>query len=296
MVSVETKFRWTLLTAIGPIAWGSTYFVTREFLPIGHPLWGAVIRALPAGLLLLMVRPRLPKGAWWWRSLVLGALNMGAFFALVYLAAQLLPTSIATTVMATSPIVMMLFAWALLSQRPSLLPLIGAGLGILGVTIMLATATGSVNPIGVLASVGALVMSSFGYILSTRWSTPGIDVLASTSWQLIAGGLMLLPFALTVEGPPPALDGTAILGFAYVSIIATALAFVAWFAGLRRLEAGTVGLIGLLNPVTGVLLGTLVAGEVLTLRQLLGLAIVGVGILLGQPALRRLAARRRIAS
>lgn len=55
-----------------------------------------------------------------------------------------------------------------------------------------------------------------------------------------------------------------------------------WFTGLRKLSAGTVGLIGLLNPVTGVLLGTLIAGETLSIRQLCGIALVIAGIVLGQ--------------
>ena len=85
------------------------------------------------------------------------------------------------------------------------------------------------------------------------------------------------------EGAPPALDGAALGGFAYVGLVATALAFTAWFTGLRHLSAATVGLIGLLNPVTGVLLGVLVSGEVLTLRQVLGLALVLLGIALSRP-------------
>lgn len=65
--------------------------------------------------------------------------------------------------------------------------------------------------------------------------------------------------------------------------MATALAFATWFAGLRRLPAATVGPLGLLNPVTGVLLGTVVAGETLTPRQLCGLLLAVGGIFLGRP-------------
>jgi probable blue pigment (indigoidine) exporter len=140
-----------------------------------------------------------------------------------------------------------------------------------------------VHPLGVIASLAAMLLSSVGYVLATRWSD-GVDVFSSTSWQLIAGGLLVAPFAFALEGPPPQLDGPAIAGFAFVTVVATALAFVGWFSGLRHLGAGTVGLLGLLNPVAGVLLGTIVAGEVLTLRQALGLAIVLAGILLGQSA------------
>ncbi|MFB6717186.1 DMT family transporter [Streptomyces sp. NPDC056237] len=279
---MEATFRWVLITAIAPVAWGTNYFVTHAYLPAGHPLYGAAIRALPAGLLLLAVRRERPRGPWWWKSLVLGALNMGGFFALVYVAAQLLPTSTASTVMATSPMVMMLIAWALLAERPRLLPLAGAAVGLGGVCLMLLGGTASTDVRGVLASVAAMLMSSLGYVLAKRWGAE-VDVLASTAWQLIAGGLLLLPLAALVEGAPPALDGPAVLGFGYVTVVATALAFAAWFAGLRHLPAATVGLVGLLNPVTGVLLGTALAGEALTPRQLCGAALVLAGILLGRP-------------
>lgn len=283
---MEANFRWAAVTAVAPIAWGSTYFVTKHFLPSDYPLWGGVLRALPAGLLLLLIRRRLPRGVWWWRSLVLGTLNMGAFFVLVYLAAQLLPTSVASTIMATSSLVMMLFAWLVLSERPLVLPLIGAAAGIGGVCLMVLRGDDTIRPLGVLASLSAMVMSSAGYVLAKKWNAQG-DVLSSTSWQLIGGGLMVIPFAVAVEGGPPAMSGSAVLGFAYVSIVATAIAFAAWFTGLRHLGAGTVGLVGLLNPVTGVLLGASLAGDRLSSQQIGGLVLVLLGVLVGQPVVRR---------
>ncbi|MDJ1137285.1 DMT family transporter [Streptomyces iconiensis] len=283
---MEATLRWALVTAVAPVAWGTNYYVTREFLPPQHPLYGAAFRALPAGLLLLALARARPHGAWWWKALVLGVLNMGGFFALVYVAAQLLPTSLASTIMATSPLAMILIAWPLLAERPRLAPLSGAAIGIGGVCLMLFAGASGASGAGVLASVAAMVMSSCGYILATRWSRAADrpEVLALTSWQLLAGGALLLPAAALAEGAPPALDAPAALGFGYVSVVATALAFVAWFAGLRHLPASAVGLIGLLNPVTGVLLGTTLAGEILTPRQACGLALVFAGILLGRPA------------
>ena len=289
---MEASFRWVTVTAVAPVAWGSNYYVTREFLPTGSPLWGATIRALPAGILLLLMARRLPTGAWWCRSLVLGVLNVGAFFVLIYVAAQILPTSVASTVMATSPVVMMLLAWLLVSERPQLLHLFGAAVGIGGVALMVLAGVGRIDPVGVLASGAAMVMSSVGYVLSKRWSGE-VPVLAMTSWQLLAGGLVLLPIAALVEGSPPTLDGPAVIGFGYVTLIATALAFAAWFAGLRHLPAGTVGLVGLLNPVTGVLLGTVLAHDVLDPEQIAGIVLVLAGVLLGQPAVGRWRARRR---
>ena len=278
---MEASLRWTLVTAIAPIAWGTNYYVTREFLPPGHALYGGAIRALPAGLVLLALRRELPKGEWWWKALVLGVLNVGAFFVLIYLAAQLLPTSVASVVMALSPVALMALAWGLASERPRLLPLCGAVIGTAGVALMMLSGQAAVNPAGLLASVAAMVMSSLGYVLAKRWGA-GVDLIASTSWQLLAGGLVLVPVAIAVEGAPPALDAGSLLGFGYVVVVATALAFVAWFTGLRHLPAGTVGLVGLLNPVTGVLLGAGLAGEALTTRQGFGLALVFAGLLASQ--------------
>lgn len=92
------------LTALAPAIWGTTYVVTTEFLPPGRPLLAAVVRALPAGLALVVVTRRLPKGDWWWRALVLGALNIGAFFALLFVAAYRLPGGVAATIGAVQPL------------------------------------------------------------------------------------------------------------------------------------------------------------------------------------------------
>jgi probable blue pigment (indigoidine) exporter len=285
---MEDKWRWMLVTAIAPVAWGSNYFVTAQFLPEGSPLWGATLRALPAGLLLVLLARTLPRGSWWWRSAVLGALNVGGFFILIYVASQLLPSSVAATIMATSAGVLMLLAWPLLGEQPRLAGILGAVLGFGGVCLLLVGDGVTLAPWGVAASLLAMLMSSTGFVLTKRWA-PSESPLTVTSWQLVAGGLLVLPVAVLVEGTPPALDAPALAAFAYVIVVATALAFVAWFAGLRRLPAGTVGVIGLLNPVTGVLLGTMLAAEAFGLRQLLGTSLVVGGVIIAsrQPSMRR---------
>ncbi|MFD7133833.1 DMT family transporter [Streptomyces sp. NPDC059894] len=278
---MEASFRWVCATAVAPVAWGANYYVTRAFLPADHPLWGAALRALPAGVLLLAVARERPRGVWWWRSAVLGVLNTSAFFVLVYVASQLLATSTASMVMALSPVVLTLGAWALLGERPRVTHLVAAGVGLAGVVLMLGGPGGQVRPAGVAASVAAMLVSAAGFLLSKRWDTgPGVP--AVTAWQLTVGGVILLAAAGAVEGPPPVVDGAAVAAFAYTSVVATALAFLAWFAGLRRLPAGTVGLIGLLNPVTGVLLGTTLAAEGLSFTQVAGMGLVVAAVVGGR--------------
>lgn len=276
----DIRWRWVALTAIAPIAWGSTYFVTRHALPHDHALWGALIRSLPAGILVLLVVRRRPRGSWWWRSVILGALTVGGLNVLVYIAAQRLPSSLAATIMSTSAAALALLSWIVLRERPRLAAALGAIVGIAGVVLLLQPGGGPVDAGGVVASVVAMLSSSLGFVLTRRWGS-GIPPLTMTAWQLIAGSLVVAPFALLIEGAPPALDGDAVLGFAYVIVIATALAYAAWFAGLSRLPAAVVGLIGLLNPVTGVVLGVAIAGEPFGPLQLVGLLLVLAGVASG---------------
>ena len=277
MSSVEAK--WIALTAVAPVAWGANYVVTRQLLPADAPLWGSALRALPAGLVLLAIARTLPRGAWWWRSAVLGTMNVGAFFLLVYVAAQLLPSSIAASVMALAPLAMAGFGWLLLSERPTPLLLGGSVAGIVGVLLLVGGGSGAIDAVGVATALAALVLSCAGAVLTKRWSDDGTSLLAMTSWQLVAGGGVLALAAALVEGAPPALDARAASGFAFTSLVATAIAYLCWFGGLARLRAATVGVIGLLNPVTGVLLGALVADERFTAAQVAGIALVLAGIL-----------------
>lgn len=236
-----------------------------------------MIRALPAGLILLLIARRLPHGEWWWKSLVLGALNVGGFFVLIFVAGARLPSSLAASLMSTSAAVMMLFAWLLLRQRPTLAATLGALSGIGGVALMMGVGSGPVDAWGVAASLGAMASSSLGFILAARWGS-GLPATTVTAWQLTLGGLMIVPFAAGFEGAPPHLDPPAVLGFAYVTVIATALGYVVWFRGLQKLPAATVGMIGLLNPVTGVALGVAFAGEVFGAPQVIGFVLVLTGV------------------
>ena len=110
--------KWIVITAVAPVVWGANYVVTRELLPADAPVWGSALRA-PGRSGADRDRSRAPRGVWWWRSAVLGNLNVGAFFLLVYVAAQLLPSSVAASVMALSPLTMAGFAWLLVAERPT---------------------------------------------------------------------------------------------------------------------------------------------------------------------------------
>lgn len=277
---MEANVRAVLVTALAPVAWGSTYWVTRHVLPADLPLLGAAIRALPAGLVLLpFVRSR-PAGHWWWRLALVSALTISGFFVLVYVAATRLPSGVAAVLMASSALATLALARLLVGERATWWAWLGAGIGLVGVVLLVGAAPTALDPVGVGASLLAMLSASLGFVLIKRWR-PAMAPLDVAAWQLVLGGAVLLPVALVVEGAPPALSPRVTAGFAYLVLVSTALAYVAWYYGLRHLTAGTVGIVGLLNPVSGAALGVLAAGERPSLGQVLGGALIIAGVALG---------------
>ncbi|MGW4164279.1 EamA family transporter [Streptomyces sp. NPDC004788] len=275
------------LTALAPISWGSTYFVTTEFLPPDRPLFTGLMRALPAGLLLLGLTRKLPQGAWWWKSLVLGVLNIGAFFPLLFLAAYRLPGGVAAVVGSVGPLFVVGLAALFLGDKPTVKGLLTAIAAAFGVSLVVLKAGAALDAIGVAAGLLSALSMSAGTVFTKRWGRPeGVGALALTGWQLTAGGLFLLPIAFLVEGAPPALSGTNLAGYAYLAFGNTAISYFLWFRGIERLSASSVTLLGPLSPITAAVIGWAALGQALGPVQLLGMVIAFGATLLGQLAPR----------
>ncbi|CAL9419731.1 EamA family transporter [Streptomyces sp. enrichment culture] len=275
------------VTALAPVSWGTTYAVTTEFLPPDRPLFTGLMRALPAGLALLAVTRTLPSGAWWWRSAVLGALNIGAFFPLLFLAAYRLPGGVAAVVASLGPLFVIGLATLLLGERPTARALLAAVAAAFGVSLVVLTAGAAFDLVGVVAGVLSSASMAAGTVLTKRWGRPeGVGPLAMTGWQLTAGGLVIAPVAFLLEGAPPALDGDALLGYAYLALANTAVAYWLWFRGIERLTATSVTLLGPLSPLTAAVVGWAALGQALGPVQLAGMAIAFAATVLGQLAPR----------
>lgn len=283
--------RLVLLTAVAPAAWGSTYIVTERFLPPDRPLFAAVVRALPIGLALLAWTRRLPRGDWWWRSVVLGLCNIGLFFPLIFLSAYHLPGGLASTIQAISPLAVMALAWPMIGERPRAFRVGAAVVGLVGVGLLVWKTPEGVTALGLAGAFGSVAVSAVGFVLIKRWEPP-VDMLTLVSWQLVVGGVAILPVALLVEGAPPALDLPAVLGLAWIAVMGTGVAYYCWFRALRAMPAGAVSLIGLVNPVVGTALGVAFAAEAFGLPQALGMLLVLGGVVAGQPAVHQVLRRR----
>ena len=247
--------------------------MTTQWLPPDRPWLAAVARALPAGLALLALsRKPLPSG-WRWRTLLLGALNFGWFFPLLFVAAYRLPGGVAATMGAIQPLIVLGLAWPALGQRPRS-GQIGLGLlGVIGIALLVLGPAAQLDPLGISAALGSSILMASGTVLTRRWGHP-TSLAAFTGWQLLAGSALLLPLGLALEGPPPPLTQGHIAAMAYLSLANTALTYVLWFRGIQRLPTAAVTFLPLLSPVMAAILGFVALGQAFSGAQIIGIGVV----------------------
>ncbi|MHC3474316.1 EamA family transporter [Streptomyces sp. 7R007] len=275
---------WTTaaLTALAPASWGTTYIVTTELLPPGHPLFAGMLRALPGGLLALAITRVLPRGHWWWKATVLGALNIGALYPLLFVAAERLPGGVAATLSATQPLMVAALATALLHVRPTAWRLTWGVLGVLGVGLVVLGPQARLDAVGVLAGLGGTATMAAGIVLTKRWGLPaGVGPLTLTGWQLTAGGVLLLPLTLAIEGAPPHIDAEGAAGYLWLGSVGGLIASTLWFRGIGRLPVGASAPLVLLSPLVAAVIGAAL-GESLSPLQTCGFVLALAALLAAQ--------------
>lgn len=270
-----------LSTAVAPAIWGSTYIVTTEFLPAGIPLTAAMLRALPAGAALLLLVRTLPRGVWFWRSILLGALNFSVFWWLLFVSAYRLPGGVAATVGAIQPLIVVGLARIVLGRAVRPAAIAAALAGIAGVALLVLTPAARLDPIGIAAGLGGALSMACGTVLSRKWQPP-VSALTFTAWQLTAGGLVLLPVALALEPFPTELTAANAVGFAWLGLIGAAATYFLWLRGIARLEPAVVSFLLFLSPLTAVTLGWLFLEQTLSPAQFSGMILIIGGIWFGQ--------------
>ncbi len=254
--------------------WGTTYAVTQFTLTDWPPLLLGALRALPAGLLLLMIKPTLPTRDEWKVLLTLGTINIATFFALIFVMALTLPSAISGVGMVSVPVFAMLFHWLKNKQRPNAIQaLCGAALVLLA-WMLFDPSSISLNPIGLLAMLAAIscivVGSSITKSLGTRmhwWKV--------LTWQLILGGLVLVVLSaihsvFATDTYVAALNGISLrnaLGLIWVAVLNTALGYGMYVWLLQRMSVVDFTFGGIANPIAGIVTGLILLGENYTVVQ-----------------------------
>ncbi len=283
----------TALTALGGI-WGASYIFIRVAVePLG-PFFLMFLRVGLSGLILVVYarlrRQKLNIRGHWLRFLVLGLLGSALPFSLIAWAELTVTASLAAILMSTTPLFTTVVAALGLGEGLTAYKLIGALLGIIGVTV---TVGGSDIPLDLpaLAAILALLLATLSYALGGVFAKRyfvGLNNLSMSSGQMIAASALLLPVAM-LDMPEGELPTEALLATLALVILCTALAYQLYYYLI--ISAGPIKAltVTLLVPIFGVIFGAILLGESVSPGIALGLLIVlfSVGLVTGMISPRR---------
>jgi drug/metabolite transporter (DMT)-like permease len=217
------------------------------------------------------------------RYLVMGIVNNVIPFALIFYATVRIGAGAASILNATAPIFALRVAHvATVDAKINGAKLAGIILGVAGVAAMIGP--GALSGVtGELPAVAAMLVASFFYGVSAVFgrSFSGIDATVSATCQLSASTLILLPIALLVERPwQLAMPSATAVGSAIgLAILSTSIAYVLYYALIRRAGATNTILVTLLIPVGGVVLSSALLAEDFTPAELAGMVLIGSALL-----------------
>lgn len=292
---------WGLLLLLS-LLWGGSFVMNEVALEELPPFTLALGRiALAALLLNVLLRARglrLPATAAAWAPLVvMAALNNVLPFSLILWGQTQIASGLAAILNATTPLFTVLAAHVMTAdERLTPHRVVGVLAGFGGVAVMIGLeALGGLGS-HVTAQLACLA-AALCYGVSGVWGRrfAGMPPLVIATAQLTASTALLAPLCLLVDQPwtlpaPRVATIGAVVGLA---VLATALAYLIFFRILASAGATNLALVTFLIPVSAILLGVGLLGETIQARQLLGMALIGLGLaaLDGRP-LRWLARRR----
>lgn len=278
---------WALLAALS-VLWGGSFFFNGVVLRELPPFTLVFLRVALAAIILLPVlyaqRLPFPKGWAGWRPYFLVALfNNVLPFSLIVTGQTYVPSGLASILNATTPLFTVLVMAGAGEEKLLLRRVAGVIVGLIGVIILRGGDLGfeSGQGLGVLLCLAAALSYGISALIARRRLSDS-PPLATAAFQLTASSLMMAIIAGVFERPwqlpaPGVVTWLAVFGLAALS---TALAYIVFFQILRRSGATNVMLVTLLVPVTAIVLGSLVLGEHISLREIAGALVIGSALLL----------------
>jgi drug/metabolite transporter (DMT)-like permease len=278
---------WLLLGLLS-VLWGGSFFFNGVALRELPPLTLVFLRVALAALMLLpllsIYRISFPRGVDGWRPYAAVALfNNVLPFSLIVTGQTFLSSGLASILNATTPLFTVVVMALAGEERLFARRVAGVIAGLIGVIILRGGASvGTANQgIGILLCLAAALSYGVAALLARR-KLGGLPPLASAAYQLLSSSVMTGLVAVIVDRPwtlpmPGATTWLAVIG---LSALSTALAYLVFFQIVRRSGATNVMLVMLLIPVTAILLGSLVLGEAISMREIAGAAVIGSALLI----------------
>jgi drug/metabolite transporter (DMT)-like permease len=265
-----------LLAMIPAFFWGTTYAMTQFTLPDWPPLLLGALRALPAGLILLAIKPSRPKKAQWPILIKLGAINIAVFFSLIFVMALTLPSAISGIGMISVPVFAMLFHWVISKKRPNPVQAFFGMMLVLLAWMLFDPSSITLNPIGLVAMLAAISCIIVGSTITKALGTQ-IHWWTILTWQLIIGGALLLVSAGVQAFFLPQQYFDAIsqfslinaAGIGWIVLLNTVLGYSMYVWLLQRMSVVDFTFGGIANPIAGIVCGLVLMSESYTPHQYL---------------------------
>ena len=272
----------TLAALSVAIVWGLNFIAIKVGVGETSPLMLAGLRFLFAAIpMVFFIAP--PKAPAWAVVLYGLLIGTGQFSALFIAMARGFPVGLASLVIQAQVFFTILLALVFLGERPRRAQIVGAAVGFAGMAAIGSERLAGANLGPFLLVVLAAAFWAAGNILAKRVGK--IDMLAFTIWSSLAAPLPLFLLSLAFEGTV-GLAGLAHPGWKLIvsvltnSYAATVFAFAVWAWLLTRHAAASVTPFALLVPVIGMIAGAVLFGETLTRLELIGGALVMLGLAL----------------
>ncbi|NJM33475.1 MAG: DMT family transporter [Rhodomicrobium sp.] len=291
---------WALVVCLY-ILWGGAFFLAavavKEIAPFTLAFLRMALAALALGVTAWLMGYRLPHGRGVWAGFAfIGAVGTAMPFSLIYWGQTEITGGLASILNATTPFFTIVAAhFFTRDERFTWRRFLGVGAGFAGVAVIIGPSAFGIGDYSLLAEA-AIVAAALCYAIVIVFAKRFRDLppLIIACGQLSFGALTILPLALIFDDsmarPSPSLAAiAAVIG---IALLCTALAFILYFEILRVAGATNVALVTLLVPVSAILLGGIILGESLEARQLAGLALIALGLMIIDGRLLKLVGRQ----
>ncbi|WP_285374124.1 EamA family transporter [Pseudomonas sp. lyk4-TYG-107] len=296
-----------LTLAAVTMIWGGTFVAGRFLAGSISPLFTASLRFLLASVALLgflwIARIPLarPTPGQWLQLTLLGFFGIFLYNLCFFYGLQYINASRASLIVALNPAVIGLASWLLFKERLGRAKVAGIAICITGAGLVIVSRDPQLLAVTPDAWIGDLLI--FGCVLSwgvyslfSRGLNQSIGPLQTVTFSVLIGSAMLWALATLsgeVSGAALISIGTAQwLSLIYLGVFGSALAYIGYYDGIRKIGATRSGVFIALNPLTAVVLGALLLGEQLTLSMCLGGGLVLTGIYLCNKPLAPMRKRR----
>ncbi|MEO9894760.1 MAG: DMT family transporter [Paracoccaceae bacterium] len=266
------------------LIWSSAFTSARIIVAEASPLGSLALRFLISGLIGVAIARAMGQ-TWfltrdqWRATLIFGLCQNAIYLGLNFVAMQTVQASFASIIASTMPLIVAFAGWAIFKDKLPKIGVLGLFLGIVGVIIIMsARIDAGVDLFGVaLCVIGAIALAIA--TLSMRSASSGGNLMMVIGLQMLVGSAILGATAMLFEPFYFNPTGPVILAFAYTTLIPGLLATWIWFSLVQRIGATRAATFHFLNPFFGVAVAAALLGESLGGRDMLGVAIITVGIL-----------------